>query len=171
MRSQSSGRKADSEAPRTYGWGQESLPPWDTLFAYDRWANERWIAFTQKHQWKAANDVLEHIVRASEIWLSRIHQEEPPGPSASSLKVRLAACHSRWLQTLLELIPEKVIRYTNMADDPFESYMGDIAAHVVNHGTYHRGQLRERAEANGFSDFPETDLILFFRETAPRGSL
>jgi uncharacterized damage-inducible protein DinB len=49
--------------------------------------------------------------------------------------------------------------------------VSDIAAHVVNHGTYHRGQLRERAEADGLDDFPETDLILFFRQIERTASL
>ncbi|GIV02257.1 MAG: hypothetical protein KatS3mg015_1087 [Fimbriimonadales bacterium] len=153
------------------GWGEEPLPPWDTLFGYDRWANERWIAFARSHKWTAGDDVIEHIVRASEIWLSRVHREEPPDPAAETLERRLAACHERWLQTLRSLPPDEIIRYANLAGVQYETALGDIAAHVVNHGTYHRGQLRERAEADGFNDFPETDLILFFRETKRTSSL
>lgn len=157
--------KPSGETPRTSGWGEEPLPPWDTLFAYDRWANERWIAFARGRNWHGGDEVLEHIVQASEVWLARIHREEPADPGKAPLEMRLAACHLRWMQTLREVKPEKVIHYTNLAGQRFESFLGDIAAHVVNHGTYHRGQLRERAEAHGSKDFPETDLILFIRES------
>ncbi|MEW5883958.1 MAG: DinB family protein [Armatimonadota bacterium] len=170
MESRSGAPKSGGDVPRTSGWGEEPLPPWDTLFAYDRWANERWIAFARSRRWKGGDDLVEHIVRASEAWLSRIHREEPVDPSASTLEMRLAACHMRWIQTLRDLTPAKVIRYANMAGVRYESYLGDIAAHVINHGTYHRGQLRERAGAEGFDDYPDTDLILFIRESAPHGS-
>lgn len=151
---------------RTQGWGDAPLPPWDTLFAYDRWANERWIAFAERRKWKSGDAVMEHIVRASEVWLSRVHKEEPPEVANASLNMRLAANHLRWLETFRDYSPEKVIRYTNLAGERYQSYLGDIAAHVINHGTYHRGQLRERAGSEGFEDFPETDLILFLRESS-----
>jgi uncharacterized damage-inducible protein DinB len=152
-------------------WGEEPLPPWDVLFAYDRWATERWIAFAQSREWSEGDGVLEHIIRASEIWLARIHGEEPDDSTAPTLTMRLAKCHKRWMETLRKLAPDRTIRYRNSSGLQFESSVSDIAAHVVNHGTYHRGQLRERAEADGLDDFPETDLILFFRQIERTASL
>lgn len=37
----------------------------------------------------------------------------------------------------------------------------DLIQHVMNHGTYHRGHLRGLAEAEGLTDFPETDLVRY----------
>lgn len=37
----------------------------------------------------------------------------------------------------------------------------DLIQHVMNHGTYHRGHLRGLAEAEGLTDFPETDIVRF----------
>lgn len=171
MRAPNHDVEGDQPSYFTRGWGEEPLPPWDTLFGYDRWANERWIAFARRRKWSAGNAVIEHIVRASEVWLARIYREEPSDVSTSTLEMRLAACHVRWIDTLRELGCAKVIRYTNSLGERYESCVGDIAAHVVNHGTYHRGQLRERAGADGLEDFPETDLILFLREFTAPGSL
>lgn len=47
-----------------------------------------------------------------------------------------------------------------------EHMLSEVAHHVFNHGTYHRGHLRGLADAAGFEDFPETDLIRFYREKA-----
>jgi uncharacterized damage-inducible protein DinB len=41
--------------------------------------------------------------------------------------------------------------------------IGEIAHHVINHGTYHRGHLRGLCDAAEFTEFPDTDLIKFYR--------
>jgi uncharacterized damage-inducible protein DinB len=50
-----------------------------------------------------------------------------------------------------------------MAGEPFLQPNHEVVRHVINHGTYHRGQLRMLAELDGIA-WPETDMIFFFRE-------
>ncbi|MGH7554230.1 MAG: DinB family protein, partial [Longimicrobiales bacterium] len=58
-----------------------------------------------------------------------------------------------------------VIDYRNTQGQPFSNLLGDLMRHVVNHSTYHRGQvatmLRQLGEAA-----VSTDLVLFYRERA-----
>lgn len=59
---------------------------------------------------------------------------------------------------------DQEVAYVNMAGQHYVNTVEQIALHVINHGTYHRGHLRGLAESEGLDDFNDTDLILYFRE-------
>lgn len=53
--------------------------------------------------------------------------------------------------------------YKNLKGDPFESTFTDTLFHVVNHGTYHRGQIITMLREAGVEKVVSTDLIHFIR--------
>jgi len=69
---------------------------------------------------------------------------------------------SAFLSKLDEGSLRQVIRYRNTAGEPFESSLSRMLRHVVNHSTYHRGQVVTMLRQVG-AEAPATDLILFFR--------
>jgi uncharacterized damage-inducible protein DinB len=130
-------------------------------FEYDRWANETWHEAIQKlpNPGQAA-PILDHIVWAQETWLGRLGQEFRP--LDGEFHSRFDHVNQAWTRTLSERSLDDVISYVNTRGVAGKRQVGGIALHVIDHGTYHRGQLREIAGEQGYEDFPETGLIGFF---------
>jgi uncharacterized damage-inducible protein DinB len=55
------------------------------------------------------------------------------------------------------------VEYQNFAGQKFSSLLSDIITHVVNHGTYHRGQIARIIRESGVQP-PSTDYIVFARQ-------
>ena len=51
-----------------------------------------------------------------------------------------------------------------MKGEEFKNGVEGILFHVVNHGTFHRGQILTMLRELGFTSFPSQDLITFLRE-------
>ncbi|WP_192348955.1 DinB family protein [Algoriphagus sp. Y33] len=87
-----------------------------------------------------------HILNAQQVWIDRINQNKPkikpwddfPIESFSERNVLLNEEVKKILESR-EL--EEVISYRNLSGVSFESRVLDVLMHVVNHSTYHRGQL------------------------------
>jgi uncharacterized damage-inducible protein DinB len=59
----------------------------------------------------------------------------------------------------------RVIQYTTLKGDPFQSPLGDILAHVPVHGQHHRGQVNADLRAAGITP-PVIDFIAAARSGA-----
>jgi uncharacterized damage-inducible protein DinB len=53
--------------------------------------------------------------------------------------------------------------YKNMKGDPFEDTYEETLFHVVNHSTYHRGQIISMLREAGVTKLVSTDLIHYLR--------
>jgi len=62
-----------------------------------------------------------------------------------------------------------VIKYRNTAGTPFEGPLWPMLQHVVNHSSYHRGQIATLLRQLGAKPMA-TDLIVFHRELAAKAS-
>jgi uncharacterized damage-inducible protein DinB len=58
---------------------------------------------------------------------------------------------------------ERVVDYRDTRGEPFRSRMHEMLRHVVNHASYHRGQVTNHLRAVGGVP-PSTDLIRWYRE-------
>jgi uncharacterized damage-inducible protein DinB len=115
---------------------------------------------------------LYHLWDAQVIWLARIKGESIDERKSKDFKGTLEeACKelivtSKEITTLVETTDHhKEFFYHNLAGDPFTSNLEEIVSHVVNHGTYHRGQLITMLRQSGFKDVGSTDFIRFCRLT------
>lgn len=134
-------------------------------FRYDAWANRAWLpVLLSFRDPERAEAIFRHILLAQRIWLVRTLSEEEAPPMPESLGDAIEALHRAWLHLLDTCDPGAFVSYTTMAGEPYFNTVEQIARHVVNHGTYHRGELRGLAKAEGFDGFPETDLIRYLRE-------
>ena len=131
--------------------------PLARMLEYDRWANHRWLPFVEADE--ALRPIFGHILNAQAIWFRRIGTPDFALPD--SLADQIEANFAAWHSVLSQRDLGEVIHYQNLAGVPQSRALVDIALHVINHGTYHRGQLREMAT----DGFPETDFILFARES------
>jgi uncharacterized damage-inducible protein DinB len=55
------------------------------------------------------------------------------------------------------------IRYRNLKGNEFEDPVEPLLYHIVNHGSYHRGQITTMLRELGVSDPASTDIILYWR--------
>ncbi len=133
------------------------------IWKYDLWANRLWIDTLIKFpDPKSPNEVMTHILYGQWLWLDRCNgyfqlgldlPAKPEAPS-STLAEEL---NQLWLSILNQVPPDKRLEYTNMAGQHISIPFSDVAFHIANHGTYHRGHLRGLAETQLVTDFPETD--------------
>lgn len=127
-------------------------------FDYDLWANRLWIPVAEA---LGEADILEHLVDSQETWLARCRRKAAPDRDALPLTERFKLSHDDWLDFLAGP-RDQAIDYENSRGERYSNEIDAIVQHVINHGTYHRGQLRGIAGERGVA-FPETDLIAFIR--------
>jgi uncharacterized damage-inducible protein DinB len=157
-----------------------------TLYDYNAWANARILravepltpeAFLRdlKNSFPSVRDTLVHILGAEWIWLRRWHGESPSQtlPAAdfltlASLKDRYAAVEKE-RRAFLEGLSEKRLAqpfpYRDIAGKAHTLLLVQSLQHVVNHGTYHRGQITTMLRQLGATPV-STDLARFYLEHA-----
>jgi uncharacterized damage-inducible protein DinB len=89
----------------------------------------------------------------------------------------VAAVRSAWIdhetkmRSLVDGIGEHgvdcVYEYKNLAGQDFKSIFWHMFQHVVNHATYHRGQVTTMVRQLGANPGKAQDLIAFYREQHP----
>jgi uncharacterized damage-inducible protein DinB len=156
------------------------------LLEYHRWATNLTVGavraltpeqFTRDlgSSFPSVRDTLVHVFSADRAWLGRLEGQSPPRANASDY-ADLASLLEVWepvLQRWPVLVaslgdPGQLIDYKALAGEPFTNSLGQIVRHVVNHGTYHRGQVATMLRQLG-AQAVSSDLIGFYRErSAPQ---
>ena len=154
------------------------------LFAYDAWANalvfeaaaglsEEQLAHSVTSSFPSVVGTLAHMVAAEWVWLRRWLGESPGGfpdwvakPVLADLRARLSAVeHERgaFVAGLSDADLGRVVSYRNLAGQAFSDPLDGLIRHIVNHSTYHRGQVATQLRQLGLKP-PSTDLIVFLRQ-------
>jgi uncharacterized damage-inducible protein DinB len=145
------------------------------LFAYERWANERILHALEQPRYPDGRclDLFSHILAAQQTWLSRVKRQSRYFPlwerhdlmACALLYHQVADEWDAFLAGLPEAQFQQPIAYQNTQGEPFETPLSDILAHLVNHDTYHRGQIVEELRGRQLvPTMPVTDYILFVRQ-------
>lgn len=156
------------------------------LYAYNRWANHRTLeaasalseeAFTRDlgSSFPSVRDTLAHVLAAEWIWLQRWKGTSPTGTPQDWDLSTPKAIRARWAEVEREreafvsvLTDEdlrRAVNYRNTVGQPFENTLEEMLRHVVNHSSYHRGQVVTMLRQLG-AEPVGTDLIRFYRERA-----
>jgi uncharacterized damage-inducible protein DinB len=118
-------------------------------------------------------DTLIHIYGADRIWLSRVAGRPrtrlfDPGEewTLQTLRHDWADVRRQWLDWLDSVEDVRArLAYRNLAGEPFDVELWQVVFHVVNHGTYHRGQITTMLRQLGYVPAP-TDLHTFYLAAA-----
>ena len=114
-----------------------------------------------------------HIWGAQHIWFRRMHGEslkvapmvaEPPSKrEILEGLVRSSQSLVTFVKSINPALLSSRYQYTNLRGQPCEDTYEETLFHVVNHGTYHRGQLIHMLREAGVTTLPGTDLIHYLR--------
>lgn len=154
------------------------------LFAFNRWANLRFLdalaglsaeEYTRElgGSFPTVENTLLHLLGAEWVWLSRWKGSSPGAfPEADTLD-GVTAVRERWdrlwseqqeyLATLDEATLPRDLAYARMNGERRSQPLHEQLRHVVNHGTYHRGQLAMMLRMLGRVP-PSTDLVMWYWE-------
>lgn len=120
------------------------------LYQYNAWANNRVLNALTRQQVKSEKilSIMGHIVAAQFLWLHRIKGLPPAdvklwGEYNLPQLVQMAEDVGRlWLE-FIETTDDfnRQLTYLNYTGDPYVNNVEMIMIHLVNHSTYHRGQI------------------------------
>ena len=156
-----------------------------TLVDYHYWARDRILeaveALTPEQftrdlgsSFRSVRDTLAHTYGAEWIWYSRWQGEAPTALPAPDMFPDLASLRRGWrdhearMRAYVEGLDdhglERVVPYKLLSGQPGASVLWHMIQHVVNHASYHRGQVTTLLRQLGATPPKSQDLIAFYRE-------
>ena len=137
------------------------------LFEYNNWANDRVIMRIQENvtEFKVGSPltILSHIIAAQDTWLERVKGTKSYNIflwdeySIQEMEILSLNSHKGWINFLKKFDPDK---FEELCGYKNSRRYQDIFAHVVNHSTYHRGQINQLLRMNNIEP-AATDFIYY----------
>jgi uncharacterized damage-inducible protein DinB len=156
------------------------------LYDYNAWANGRTLGAVDPltpeqflkdlgNSFPSVRETLVHIAGAEWAWLRRWQGESPTAlipvvdfPTLASVKDRFAAIQRERQTFLASLTEERLAQpfdYKDLAGNAYRLPLVQSMQHVVNHGTYHRGQVTTMLRQLGARPVP-TDMSRYYLDKA-----
>jgi uncharacterized damage-inducible protein DinB len=153
------------------------------LFQYNAWANQRTLEacaaltieqFTRdvESSFRSVRDTLVHLMGVEYIWLERWKQTSNGAPlkvgdypdieSVKTAWKRIEADLISYLNGLTDEDVNRIIPHKNFSGQEFRMPLWQMMQHLLNHQTYHRGQITTLVRQVGGKPLG-TDLIGFYR--------
>ncbi len=155
------------------------------LFEYNYWAKDRILGvveglspedFTKNlgSSHGGVRDTLVHIMGAEELWYKRWRGEPVTSMRRPEETPTFDSLQNRWNMIAMEVLgfchmlksdedAARVITYKDLKGNEFRQVLSGLMQHLVNHSSYHRGQVVTMLRQLGVKPVA-TDLIVFLRE-------
>lgn len=154
------------------------------LYNFNAWANRRILSASEKltteeftrpmgSSFPSVRDTLAHIYGAEWVWLERFHRRSPSSLPDIKQFQDLESLRQRWLeheprllafvQQLTQADLDREMEYKTLKFGIYRNPLWQSMLHVVNHGTYHRGQVTTLLRQLGAQPIL-MDLMHFCRE-------
>ena len=155
-----------------------------TLFEYDKWATAHQLEAASRlapepyhrdfgDSFGGVHGTLVHIYGAQKIWLERWNGGMPAALPGAKDVPTLAMLRERWaglrddlaafIQALTEETLVQPLAYKDLKGNPYVQPLLGQMQHLINHSTYHRGQVTTLLRLAGGTPV-STDLIRYLRE-------
>ena len=119
-------------------------------------------------------DTIAHICAAERIWITRLKGEKLQGIQKPDRLPDVDAARKEWVELEVEMreqlarlgpnAVERTIEYQDLRGTDQADPLWQMLQHVVNHGTYHRGQITTMLRQMDVAPPKSMDLISFYRE-------
>jgi uncharacterized damage-inducible protein DinB len=126
------------------------------------------------NSFNSIRDTVAHICDAEGIWITRLRGEKPQRPQQPDRLPDVDAARKEWgalegemREQLASLRPEAMerrVEYQDSRGDDQLNVLWQMLQHMVNHGTYHRGQITTMLRQLDAASPKSMDLIDFYRE-------
>ena len=154
----------------------------DQLYSYNKWANltvlQSVAPLSQEEltrqlggSFPSVRETLVHILGAEWIWLRRWKGVSPRAlfdkaefPSLDVIKGRWREIETEQMDFVKDLTDEKlkqIVSYVNLKGQTWEYPLGWLMQHLVNHSSYHRGQVANFLRQLGATP-AATDFLIYF---------
>lgn len=153
------------------------------LTHYNLWANQIISGYVlkageiisdveQPGSFSTVRITLLHIWDAQFIWYSRLHRKSlTEFPSKNFIGSLAEACDGlhNSSQQFIDYVEgmkgnlNTIVTYQTLDGKNFENTFSDIIIHIMNHSTYHRGQIINLLRGAGFTELGSTDYMRFCR--------
>ncbi len=152
------------------------------LYSYNFWARDQQLAACAKlseeqlarplgSSYSSLHDTLAHLLWADWVWLQRFHGQSPRSVPWASETQTLESIRGRWKNFeeemrayLATLKPEALgapLTYQNFKGETWTYALWQCLVHLVNHGTYHRGQVTMALRQLGATP-PGIDFLVYY---------
>ncbi len=159
------------------------LNHYKSLFRYNLWANQRYREKMKNILWEdlqvetVIGNLLErivHVFESYEMW----HQRMQGGSPQTIIKMEdfqsWDELSNKWesadqllinyLHTIDTVDIQKHITYTSLDGTKYTRKIRHILLHLVQHPTYHRGQISAMFKQLGLPPLPPSDMVIYFNE-------
>ncbi|HYC41102.1 MAG TPA: DinB family protein [Chitinophagaceae bacterium] len=155
------------------------------LAAYNLWANQKTcdaiLSLPDEQQlqdlpssFRSLHRTVLHMWDAESIWWQRMKLQEkiviPSETFQGNMRDAVTGLLQQdqqwleWIGNASEAALDHVFQYYNLKKEHFRQPVFQVATHVFNHNTYHRGQLVNMMRQLGVEKIPQTDLVVWARK-------
>ena len=160
-----------------------------TMIDYHYWARDRLVDALEGlsadqynrdlgNSFKSIRETATHIYAAEWAWYQRWHGESPAALLPADRFADLAALREAWsdheqkmrafVDRLTDADIERVIPFKLLNGTAGASPIGQMVQHVVNHASYHRGQITTMLRQLAAQPPKSMDMIAYFRTREAR---
>ena len=160
-----------------------------TMIDYHYWARDRLLDALEPltadqynrdlgSSFKSIRETATHIYAAEWAWYQRWHGESPTALLATDRFADLAALRQAWssheakMRAFIDGLRDgdvaRIIEFKLFNGTGGASPIGQMVQHVVNHASYHRGQITTMLRQLGAQPGKSMDMIAYFRTREAR---
>jgi uncharacterized damage-inducible protein DinB len=157
----------------------------DQYTAFNLWANKSITDLilsldVEQHRQKVESSfpslyaTVLHMWVAETAWWQRVKLQEKiiipaetDNPSMQDIVQGLllqSAQWEEWVNNSSEMMLKQEYSFQNSKNEQFKQAIFETVLHVINHSTYHRGQLVTMMRSLGVKTIPQTDFMVFLRK-------
>ena len=155
-----------------------------TLLDYHYWARDRLLEALEPltpgqltkdlgSSFKSIHDMMAHLSAAETAWYSRWQGDSPSALLTGDAFPDLAAIRAAWVaheakmrafvDELGEIGIARVFEFTLLTGQAASAPFWQMLQHIVNHASYHRGQVTTMLRQLGAQPAKSLDMIAFYR--------
>ena len=157
-----------------------------TLLDYHYWARDRMfealdpltpdqVSRDMGSSFKSIHDTVSHLYAAEHEWYARWHGDSPSALLTGTAFPDLASVRRAWseheskMRAFLEELGEgginRVMEFKMLTGHASSSPFWPMLQHIVNHASYHRGQVTTMLRQLGAQPAKSLDMIAFYRSS------